>query len=33
MKIRAGYELSYDCPAPVTMAMAISVHRSREAIC
>ncbi len=31
MKIRAGYELSYDCPAPVTMAMAISVHRSREA--
>jgi transglutaminase-like putative cysteine protease len=31
MIIRAGYELIYDCPAPVGMLMMISVHRSRMA--
>jgi len=30
VKIRAGYELIYDCPAPVTMLMMINLHRSRE---
>jgi transglutaminase-like putative cysteine protease len=29
MKIRAGFELVYQCPGPVTMLMAINVHRSR----
>src|ERR1700678_727699 len=31
MKIRAGYELIYDCPLPVDMLMMVNVHRSREA--
>jgi len=31
MKIRAGFELVYQCPGPVTMLMAINVHRSRQA--
>ncbi len=31
MKIRAGYELIYDCPAPAPMLMMISVHPSRAA--
>jgi transglutaminase-like putative cysteine protease len=31
MIIRAGYELSYDCPAPVGMLLMINVHRSRMA--
>jgi transglutaminase-like putative cysteine protease len=30
MKIRAGYELIYDCPRPVDMLMMVNVHRSRE---
>jgi transglutaminase-like putative cysteine protease len=29
MKIRAGYELIYDCPAPVEMLMMVHVHSSR----
>src|ERR1700733_9814053 len=29
MHIRAGYELIYDCPAPVALLMMISLHRSR----
>jgi transglutaminase-like putative cysteine protease len=29
MKIRAGFEISYDCPAPVAMLMMVSVHPSR----
>ena len=29
MKIRAGYEISYDCPQPTPMMMALSVHPSR----
>jgi transglutaminase-like putative cysteine protease len=29
MQIRAGFEISYDCPAPVAMLMMISVHPSR----
>ena len=29
MKIRAGYEISYDCPRPTPMMMALSVHPSR----
>ncbi len=29
MKIRAGYELIYDCPAPISLLMMISVHSSR----
>jgi transglutaminase-like putative cysteine protease len=30
VKIRAGYELKYDCPGPVGMLMMINVHKSRE---
>jgi hypothetical protein len=29
MKIRAGYEISYDCPQPTPMIMTLSVHPSR----
>src|SRR5438552_2122160 len=29
MKIRAGYEISYACPQPTPMMMALSVHPSR----
>ena len=31
MKIRAGYEISYDCPQPTPMILALSVHPSRLA--
>ena len=30
MRIRAGFEISYDCPAPSPMIMMLSVHPSRE---
>jgi hypothetical protein len=26
MKIRAGYEISYDCPQPTPMILTLSVH-------
>ncbi len=29
MKIRAGYQISYDCPAPTPMLLLLSVHPSR----
>jgi hypothetical protein len=29
MKIRAGYEISYDCPQQTPMIMTLSVHPSR----
>jgi transglutaminase-like putative cysteine protease len=29
MKIRAGFEISYDCPQPTPMILALSVHPSR----
>ena len=29
MKIRAGYEISYDCPQPTPMILQLSVHPSR----
>jgi len=29
MKIRAGYEILYDCPQPTPMILALSVHPSR----
>src|SRR5579872_3484502 len=31
MKIRAGYQISYDCPQPTPMIMTLSVHPSRIA--
>ncbi len=31
MKIRAGYEISYDCPQPTPMILMLSVHPSRIA--
>ena len=31
MRIRAGFEITYDCPAPVTMLLTLSVHSSRRA--
>ena len=31
MKIRAGYEISYDCPQPTPMILTLSVHPSRVA--
>src|SRR5258708_13723749 len=31
MKIRAGYEISYDCPRPTPMILTLSVHPSRIA--
>ena len=30
MRIRAGYEITYDCPAPVPMLLSLSVHPSRR---
>jgi transglutaminase-like putative cysteine protease len=30
MKIRAGYEISYDCPQPTPMILMLSVHPSRH---
>src|SRR3984893_11467108 len=29
MKIRAGYEISYDCPQPTPMILMLSIHPSR----
>jgi hypothetical protein len=29
MKIRAGYDISYDCPQPTPMILTLSVHPSR----
>jgi hypothetical protein len=29
MKIRAGYQISYDCPQPMPMILTLSVHPSR----
>jgi hypothetical protein len=29
MKIRAGHEISYDCPQPTPMILTLSVHPSR----
>src|SRR2546423_7832254 len=29
MQIKAGYEIAYDCPAPTTMLLALSIHPSR----
>ena len=31
MIIRAGYEISYDCPLPTPMILQVSVHPSRQA--
>ncbi|PPC85435.1 MAG: transglutaminase, partial [Methylocystis sp.] len=31
MKIRAGYEITYDCPQPTPMILTLSVHPSRIA--
>src|SRR5208283_3278085 len=31
MQIRAGYEISYDCPQPTPMILTLSVHPSRFA--
>ncbi len=31
MRIRAGYQITYDCPAPTPMLLALHVHPSREA--
>ena len=31
MKIRAGYELAYECPQPTPMILQLSVHPSRMA--
>jgi transglutaminase-like putative cysteine protease len=30
MRIRAGFEIAYDCPAPVPMLLTLSVHPSRQ---
>ena len=30
MRIRAGYELAYDCPTPTPMVLCLSVHPSRQ---
>ena len=30
MRIRAGFEIAYDCPAPVPMMLMLSVHPSRR---
>ncbi len=30
MRIRAGFEITYDCPAPVPMVLMLSVHPSRR---
>ena len=29
MQIRAGYEISYECPQPTPMILQLSVHSSR----
>src|ERR1044072_7346355 len=29
MKIRAGYQISYDCPQPTPMILTLSVHPAR----
>jgi transglutaminase-like putative cysteine protease len=31
MRIRAGFEITYDCPAPTPMLLLLNVHPSREA--
>src|SRR6516165_7459012 len=31
MKIRVGYEISYECPRPTPMILALSIHPSRAA--
>jgi hypothetical protein len=31
MKIRAGYEIAYECPQPTPMILMLSVHPSRAA--
>jgi len=31
MKIRAGFEISYDCAQPTPMILQVSVHPSRQA--
>ena len=31
MRIRAGFEIAYDCPAPVPMLLSLSVHPTRQA--
>jgi transglutaminase-like putative cysteine protease len=31
MRIRAGFEVIYDCPAPAPMLLALSVHPTRQA--
>jgi transglutaminase-like putative cysteine protease len=31
MKIRAGFEIAYDCPQPTPMILQVSVHPSRQA--
>jgi transglutaminase-like putative cysteine protease len=31
MRIRTGFEITYDCPAPVVMLLSLSVHPSRRA--
>jgi len=30
MRIRAGFEIAYDCPAPTPMMLTLSVHPSRQ---
>jgi transglutaminase-like putative cysteine protease len=30
MRVRAGFEITYDCPAPTPMLMCLSVHPSRR---
>src|SRR6202035_1698450 len=30
MKIRAGYEISYECPQPTPMILTLTVHPSRQ---
>ena len=30
MRIRAGYELVYECPQPTPMVLALSIHPSRH---
>ena len=30
MRIRAGYELVYECPQPTPMVLALSIHPSRR---
>ncbi len=30
MKIRAGFEIAYDCPQPTPMILQVSVHPTRQ---